>query len=738
MDVQQKFKELVETSSLYPENFIKVFGKNDPHWDLETWKKRERALAHDMVCLLLSNLEAQHDAPTSILNEYIKKRKLKEREDELRNLMQPHTSTKRIRLDENVDLDEDEELEEIINSSSDEEDEINLNEIDPNLTLYRYIPLEGQSNPSHVQNMILEKWGFEKKTKTFDVIDMEDKKLIEVKFSKNIQSHIERYHNDPDTDENTILLVVSPDTGLMESPENKVMPGLSKSTVWVLHRKAVMESKGLTDYDYDENEDLSAFIFSNDKINTIIDEFSKFTLNEIPSQKESIEPEDTEMEIQEINCEFLFNNLTQEHLSGDKDIVKWTGKILPSCWKTLMEVGEKDDENIDSFFNYLDEEKVKSMEGDEALFPLLDIIKDKWDSLETENRHFSFINCKNKKIRESIDPSIKWALGIDRKNKKQNNIEGLKQDVFKELPHLKYDVWFDDLFTDLTKIHSYPREYPFILEKENDDLVEMYKEMQITVESFNKGVASREIGIMISEIENLYSRLCGAYLAGNAKTGAHSRIVIVPIISTFIRSSVKTRKHRISGIIIRGPTHTRSLSDRTNIVSIELLNEKFPIRAIKKHCLIEYESGLKILIRQNAYKKIDAPYNAYIKNALFGPTNLLGDIFNKTSLNTNLLDVRKQTLDLVSNKEKVDFFIERVIEGILMCVIGNTRDEGYFAMLRKIMMIFISIRRGNSTFSLNRKEFCNSINECIIDNPLSMYFHNSVLFVCAYYINGGM
>jgi hypothetical protein len=52
-----KFEILVNNGKLYSEAFIKTFGINSPHWFPSNWHQRELSLRHDMVCVLLCNLE---------------------------------------------------------------------------------------------------------------------------------------------------------------------------------------------------------------------------------------------------------------------------------------------------------------------------------------------------------------------------------------------------------------------------------------------------------------------------------------------------------------------------------------------------------------------------------------------------------------------------------------------------------------------------------------------------------
>lgn len=52
-----KFFELLNNNKLYPKEVLVNFGINDPHWRNSSDRERELSLRHDMVCILLCNLQ---------------------------------------------------------------------------------------------------------------------------------------------------------------------------------------------------------------------------------------------------------------------------------------------------------------------------------------------------------------------------------------------------------------------------------------------------------------------------------------------------------------------------------------------------------------------------------------------------------------------------------------------------------------------------------------------------------
>lgn len=80
-----------------------------------------------------------------------------------------------------------------------------------------------------------------------------------------------------------------------------------------------------------------------------------------------------------------------------------------------------------------------------------------------------------------------------------------------------------------------------------------------------------------------------------------------------------------------------------------------------------------------------------------------------------------------------DWFMDRYIEGSMFSLIGNSRDEGYFACARKLFMVIMSWRLDRSCANYDIATFSRKVNECLIDNPISMHFHNSFLDVLEMY-----
>uniref|UniRef100_W8C595 Polymerase acidic protein n=1 Tax=Ceratitis capitata TaxID=7213 RepID=W8C595_CERCA len=736
--METKYKILIEDAALYPSRFVEVFGNRGTHWDMSTWQSKEMSLAHDMVCLLLCNLEASESAPIQTLNAYMKMKRKVEEERKLETFLceGPSTSKKlRMEIEKNKELEEGSEDDCDIDSPYEDVSDYSEEEYIGD-QYYRFQLLEGTPNAPQLQNKYLDLWKMERKTKIFDIIDTKERLLIEVKLTLNPIQRSNEYLDDQDTDENTVLITVQPYTSqIVYSRGDYHLPGESKVTNFVLLRKNAFEREGLSFDLYNEVVNVTEFVFNNQRLNEYLKLFSNF-YNHEEKTEESLSIDDLDIKLENIKIENLFKKLTQDHIINDYPDITWDGKLLPTIWKNHINAFEEDDINIDEFVNMIDAEEVENISGDLDLKLFFDSFKLRWDTLDEDARTFNIYDCSKKSKLKMIPVTIKDPLGIGKKNKTCNFDSNMKQKDFSEIPKRKYMPWFDEMIEKLAQDHNFVNEYCFLIENERENLHQLHIEIQASVEKFNKVVSLTNIAVMISETENMFSRLCGSYIAGKNKGGNHNKIVAFPIRSNFYKRPEKNIARRMSGIVIRGPTHARSLSDRTNIVTIEIVNDSFNEIYVKNHCLITYKNGMKILIRRNAFKKIDAPYLTFIKNSLFNPVNLIGEVFNFSMLKHNSINIVGGMGSILSNQGSKHFFIDRVVENVLMALIGNSRDEGYFSMLRKLLMILLSKRRSSFALSLNIDEFCDSVNECIIDNPLSMYFHNSILYVCSYYITG--
>lgn len=100
---------------------------------------------------------------------------------------------------------------------------------------------------------------------------------------------------------------------------------------------------------------------------------------------------------------------------------------------------------------------------------------------------------------------------------------------------------------------------------------------------------------------------------------------------------------------------------------------------------IEDRKNLLInVLRKNSIMKKDTAYLTYTSTALFGPINTLRLLTiedPKVSQACNMVELIKQGVE-----ESKQWLREIFTEGIVMAAVGNYRDKGYLASLRKMFI----------------------------------------------------
>lgn len=254
------FENLIKKNEIYPLAFIERFQSTCPHWEMETWSKRERSLCHDMVCVLLANMEMSDNIEEKMMGEL--KRKFEgegnnenEREAK-RKRMEEVPSTSRdmdIDLDYEYDSDDEFQIPEISddNNSEYEDDENNTFEAEHHhLLKFRYLVLEGLINAPRFQDNFVRKWEMPKPNKLFDIIDTKEEKLIEVKTTVNVPGVINEFMNEKTTIQSAhvSLIVVDLNNFSIHTHFKKdKMPGEAKATGFLTLRRAVMKTYNLED-----------------------------------------------------------------------------------------------------------------------------------------------------------------------------------------------------------------------------------------------------------------------------------------------------------------------------------------------------------------------------------------------------------------------------------------------------------------------------------------------------------
>nr|QMP82209.1 hypothetical protein [Dermapteran orthomyxo-related virus OKIAV170] len=176
-------------------------------------------------------------------------------------------------------------------------------------------------------------------------------------------------------------------------------------------------------------------------------------------------------------------------------------------------------------------------------------------------------------------------------------------------------------------------------------------------------------------------------------------------------------------------------TDKINIITIEKTDKnkssKTLIRCLP-HSLVYESSNSYLVIRNNSVMKEDTAYKTFSLNTMFCPINTIGMLLledPKAPLNMDPLVSYTKSIE-----PKMKWFVERFVENVLMLLIGNSRDEGYFPFLRKFFMILLQLRRNKSAASWDMHSFVTKMNDCILDNPISMHFQCNLIDVLYEYV----
>jgi hypothetical protein len=202
---QSKYRSLVEESGIYPYIFIKEFGSEGPHWLHETWYKRELSLRHDMCCTLLCNQQLAKE-----VEEALDGQNLGQHLESIAELMEED-------LEIGIPAKEDNMVQERADDFLEDQEKMKQSVVMEMEERHRFQLLEGMSILELLQNQFCAKHGIPQFNSTFDIIDEDLKKLIEVKVTMDRDRAILAYEEKSrgNTD-NTALVIIDPNDFTVE------------------------------------------------------------------------------------------------------------------------------------------------------------------------------------------------------------------------------------------------------------------------------------------------------------------------------------------------------------------------------------------------------------------------------------------------------------------------------------------------------------------------------------------
>lgn len=686
MDFRTKYEILCTKGQLYPEDFIEKMGQESGHWDTDNWFQRETSLRHDMVCLLLCNTEPLIFRGLQDIDE----------------VMEP--ATKRQRFDEN--------LSDIISSSSSgsvkqvlkSSDFVDMGEDN----LYRYILLEGRSNTIQIQNRLCSLYKIPVMSKQYDIFDRKEAKFCEVKVTLNKEKSVFEYQSYLDDEKYTCLIHLNPDT--MEHYQigkEDPFPGLGKAISFLIKRKTLMASIDVQESEVDPTEDMVCEIFKSCRFNKSkcewVDTF--WRLRNIPLLPVDKNP-DIPVQVKPINQKEL-KDLIEDTTIRDASFMQYKGKLLPDQYTSCMlTTQETDCEILNDLFKdreFFDEK--------------LTWVLNRW---RQEQNTFKLVDGK---VVKEMPVALRQDLGIQmKKTIRRDNDENLIQPEFQEPEKKRYANWMSNLIKDFAIKEE--NELNFFVELNEEEFPSDHPIAKISQQIVNKVFSEFSSSILASfcsKVKNFYSRIGGAYLKRGGKSDKRPAVVIFPLYASGHKDGTPVRK--VTGFILRGPQHAKKSTDRIPFITVEMLGITERSRNyqlfIKKMTVIEDSLGTKWCYRVNSVQKDDPSYLTFIIDSIYLTTNMIGEM---TFANTNLNNIRITEVAFALIEDCREWLLERMAESVLMAVLGNSQEEGLLAGLRKVFMLKLNWHRGEIAWGSDIKGFADSINECLIDQPLALYF----------------
>lgn len=693
------YQDLIEYSGLYPETVVTNWGISDSHWFTSKWTAREHSLRHDMVCILLCNLEML--TPLDAIKDYLhaplpKRRRLNDGTAEYEST---ESSGGTIPLDDNEDGQD--RFEECKN----EED------------LRRFLLIEGMPSESEMISRICQKEGIPHPQHSFDIYDRKLKKWIEVKVTQNYSNSLALFRKTRHPNINCGFVHLNPTNAKVRMWEmSEPLPGEGKAKKFLLERAAYIETKtGIMESSLFESEDIEGDIFCCER-------FNKATEAWVSSWWEMRNQDPVTVSTQLLesikNKPFCFREMA-EHIEDtkkrDAPPMKMKAKILPNVILSPMTTELENDEELVSLFM---DEISPILESDWSR--MLSQVKKSWLQ-STEKNTFKFLE---KGDCEKTFPLLASYLGIGAKGTTRNDLyQDLKQPNFRGYPEAKYHPWLAELLKEISLPHnldvSFARNLHDVFYTPEHPVA---KEMQDIRRKFFQCLGESKIGEYCSQIKNFYSRMGGAYCERTQK-GVHNNIAIFPLYSVG-SGDEGSKMRRLSGICIRGPFHAKQATDRISFITVERMRKdcygfKY-IDFLHKAHVVNCANGNVLIVRQNSILKQDPAYLAFSYNASYLSANFMGEVF----LQSETAGRERSCMYAASSflERCGPWLMERVSESVYMAITGGSQEEGAFAIIRKIYMATLGQYRGLMPHSRDWRGLGEALNECLRDSAFALYW----------------
>lgn len=300
--------------------------------------------------------------------------------------------------------------------------------------------------------------------------------------------------------------------------------------------------------------------------------------------------------IEDIDKNTLFELIDDPLSFTGEETVSWKGKLTPIFYcKPEHMIDESDEYSIDMFLaqDYVNHTLLSGKE--ELVEAFLDLLNLWLTSPIQKNKHFGFINVHKKTITKDLSQATTEAFGTGKKRLIYSaEIENPKQEEREPLKRHKYDKWIEIIYEMMGAEHQFKDMDPLSCYPETLSKTPFYRNMGMWVAEFYTQVAKRNVGVVINQVENFYSRLSGAYNTSIGSKTTHSFIAAIPLKISLKQFGENVRY--TTEIAFRGPHHTRSPTDKTNLLIIEKLSDivELPKNFYKNPTIIKLRNGENI------------------------------------------------------------------------------------------------------------------------------------------------
>lgn len=563
------YHNIIYNSTLYPKEMINKFGAIQKDWETYTDRRKELIMCHIMSITTLCNMEIL-DRKEMLESEDKKRRRehdeeqgpfAKKSKDEVDRMAIPSTST------DIISISSDDSKSTSTSKSTVEEFEDVLPMDDYRFHMARYM-----STNTLIIGKYCKEWDIPQVSHLWDMVDVKSRKFIDVvvtsDFGRAKKMFIQKSNEIP---LNSSLLCINPyslDHEWIQMEEE--VASIDKLKSFLLKRKTILASLNMIESDLQTVEDLEKRILTssyfNDGLKKWTDDWEKEIFRILPNNEIYGTAKKTPRAISILELKEKLTNLNEKER---KSYTKYKGKLYPEGFTENTSLHSDTDLSMVSEMISILREDVEKSEGD--THPFFQELIDLWEKSEN-----NFTMYRPSQDNSNSKPHISSMLGIGKKKRSYNpEAKDMKQKKNVDIPSCKYHTIFEEIFRRLNNKSPYVRQIPhyYLLETPPTDdhpIANLAEEM---TSEMLKEILSTNSAIMSSKYTNMFSRIGGSYGGHGTQTNkSRDSIAIFPIYATLRRPLEPETVTRIcTGLMIRGPIHAKSPTDRIPIITIETL-----------------------------------------------------------------------------------------------------------------------------------------------------------------------